>query len=534
MKKNKYFLLAGLSLALSFPPFPFFFTSYFAFLFLLIGLEQVKTGEIKNLFPRVYLTFFIYHLLSNWWISSFQEQTDPFLMASGLALDVFHPMFFLIPIYIYIKIRDNFNLKTSIMIFPVVWTAWEYFYSLGELSYPWLAIGNSQIYNFYFIQIADLFGVWGVSFLVLIINSVLLLIYLEFKENKKINKKNITFLVLMIIIPNIYGVIRVNHFEHDKLLERNESIKIAVIQPNINPWEKWSSGPIAQIKYCFDLQDSLYSVEKFDISVFPETAILRISDDFNKNLNLSFLQNWVDEKDVSLLSGFIHTVIYENEDDRQLSARYDKYNDVWEESFNSAIMVNPNESDHKVYHKGKLTPFAERIPNLEYFSFLSEFIKWGVGISAWGLGKEKFNLTYSNNNQTAEIGSIICIESIYPNFCREFTQLGAEILTVITNDAWYDGTPGPRQHYLIAKVRAIENRRYIARSANSGVSGFISAAGKSLKETNVMQKEAISFEVPKLKTNSLYVQIGDVFAKLLLYLTIALLLYVLIIKRFIK
>jgi apolipoprotein N-acyltransferase len=534
MKKNKYFLYSGLLLALSFPPFPVFFASYFAFVFLLLGLEQVKNGEIKNLFPRLYLTFFLYHLLSNWWISSFQEQTDPFLMASGFALDIFHPLFFMIPVYIYLKIRDNFSLRISILLFPVIWTAWEYFHSLGEFSYPWLAVGNSQIYNFYFVQVADIFGVWGVTFLVLLINSILLLGYLEYKDSKKINKNLLISLIIILILPNIYGFIRVNQFEHSKLLKSNESLKIAVIQPNINPWEKWSSGPIAQIRYCFELQDSLYSIEKFDLSVLPETTILRISDEFNKDLKLSFLQNWIDERGVSLLSGFIHTEIYPEGAKRQLSARYDRYNDLWEESYNAAIMINPDDSTYKVYHKGKLTPFAERIPNLEYFSFLSNFIQWGVGISSWGLGQDKFNLRFSNNDKKAEIGSIICIESIYPHFCSEFTKLGAEILTIITNDAWYDATPGPRQHYLIAQMRAIENRRYIARSANSGVSGFISASGKSLKETKVMEREAIAMDVPKLKNLSIYVQIGDIFANLLMYLTLGLLFYVLIIKRFKK
>jgi apolipoprotein N-acyltransferase len=530
MKKIYYFIISGILLAISFPPFPLFFTSFFAFIFLLLGVESYKEGEIKSIFWKLYLTFFIFNLSTLWWISSFQEQTDPFLMASGFAVDLFHPFILMIPMYFYLKIRSYFSRNISILLFPVIYTAFEYFHSVGELSYPWISIGNSQINNTYFVQIADLFGVWGITFIIAMVNSLILLSYYKYQETKQYDFVKITSILFLVIAPNIYGIVRVNNFEHEELKQNNESIKIAVLQPNINPWEKWSSGPIAQIDYLLRLQDSLSKHDDFDLAILPETSILRISDEFNKELNLSFLQNWVNKSNTSLLSGFIHTYEYKEGESRQLSARYDKYNDLWEESFNSAIMINPKDSLYKVYHKGKLTPFAERIPNLEYFNFLTEFISWGVGISAWGLGQEKFNLEYNKDGKKTKIASIICIESIYPDFCREFTEQGAEVLAIITNDAWYDGTPGPLQHYNIARMRAIENRRYIARSANSGISGFISPIGESLKEATIMSKEAISFDVPKLNEKSVYVFIGDVFAKILFVLSILLYLFVVIQK----
>lgn len=530
MKKTYYFIISGILLALSFPPIPFFFTSFFAFIFLLMGIEAYKEGKIKGIFFRLYLTFFIYNVSSLWWISSFQEQTDPFLMASGFAVDFLHPFMLMFGMFFYIKIRHFFSRNISIIIFPIIYTAFEYFHSLGELSYPWLAIGNSQINNIYFVQIADIFGVWGVSFVITLINSLLLLTYYTYKEHKRYDIKKISLVLFLLIAPIIYGYVRIKEFNHEELKSENKTLKMAVLQPNFNPWEKWSSGPIAQIDYCIKLEDSLSKVEDFDLAILPETSILRISDEFNKELDLSFLQNWVNRSNTSLLSGFIHTYEYKEGEKKQLSARHDKYNNIWEESFNSAIMLNPNDSLYKVYHKGKLTPFAERIPNLDYFNFLTEFISWGVGISAWGLGEEKFNLEFNKDGKSTKIASIICIESIYPDFCREFTNLGAEVLTIITNDAWYDGTPGPIQHYNIAKMRAIENRRYIARSANTGISGFISPAGVSLKEAKQYSKEAISFEVPLLKNKSIYVIIGDIFANILLFISITLYLFVILQK----
>ena len=102
MKKTYYFIISGILLALSFPPLPFFFTSFFAFIFLLMGIEAYKEGKIKGIFFRLYLTFFIYNVSSLWWISSFQEQTDPFLMASGFAVDFLHPFMLMFGMFFYI------------------------------------------------------------------------------------------------------------------------------------------------------------------------------------------------------------------------------------------------------------------------------------------------------------------------------------------------------------------------------------------------------------------------------------------------
>ena len=174
------------------------------------------------------------------------------------------------------------------------------------------------------------------------------------------------------------------------------------------------------------------------------------------------------------------------------------------------MVVNPGRTDVPVHRKTMLTPFAERLPFADQLSFAMKWFEWGVGISAWGQGRERHPLPVIRNGDTiARIGTIICIESIYPDVARDMVNNGADVLAVITNDAWYNGTWGPRQHYDIARMRAIEFRRPVVRCANSGVSGIISADGTSEKELPVLRRMASTVQVRPNNVQTFYARHGD-------------------------
>ncbi|MFN3270923.1 MAG: apolipoprotein N-acyltransferase, partial [Candidatus Kapaibacteriota bacterium] len=149
------------------------------------------------------------------------------------------------------------------------------------------------------------------------------------------------------------------------------------------------------------------------------------------------------------------------------------------DTYNSILLLNPNNT-FQIYHKNRLTPFGEQIPYGEILGFAKEFLEWNVGISSWAKGTVQNILKMKTSKNECNIAPIICIESIYPDYCRSFVKKGAEIMVIITNDGWYDHTFGPLQHYLIAAVRAIENRRFVARCANTGISGVITPTGQTL------------------------------------------------------
>lgn len=149
-------------------------------------------------------------------------------------------------------------------------------------------------------------------------------------------------------------------------------------------------------------------------------------------------------------------------------------------------------------------------------------LTWGVGISSWGLGSEVLNLKL---NDSIKIGTVICIESIYPNLVRKFVDKGANLLTIITNDGWYLGTPGPIQHNQFAVLRAIENRRSIVRAANTGISCFINPYGYKLKKSNEGVKTTLTESVELRNDRTFYVKYNDWLPKLCGVISLLILLF---------
>jgi apolipoprotein N-acyltransferase len=197
------------------------------------------------------------------------------------------------------------------------------------------------------------------------------------------------------------------------------------------------------------------------------------------------------------------------------------FDTLYAESFNSAMLLTPHtDITHSdpftaypptipIYRNMKLTPLGERVPYAEAFSFAVKALTWGVGISGWGLGREQKPLALVRSRETVQIGVVICIESIYPDFVANYARKGATMLVVITNDGWFNHTPGPEQHYMIAAMRAVESKRYVARSGNTGISGFLTPLGASLQRTEIDTQTALVGVIPLLTEQTVYVRFGD-------------------------
>ncbi len=547
-KKNIFYaVLTGATLAISFPPMPLFLLAFGAFIPLLTALDSQKQ---KHDFLLIYIAFFVYHVGTNWWISSWQPNTDIYLFISGIVLCFFHPLFFLIPFAFYfgiqrvfdkICLKNNFDIsnskKISLWLFPFIWVAFEWFHSLGDLSYPWLNIGYTQVTNIYWIQLVDITGIYGASFLIALVNILIYKILtsvkqtssVAYKKNKNTTWKNyintiqnkifIVLIYIILIVPMLYGYIIIKNYNYNNDLKNNNFLNIGLVQANIDPWEKWKNDVYSQIKTHLDLQDSLVEkIGKINLFLWSETAIPTINLSVNCDLELDFIEENLAEKDIALLTGFAqYKSISKNEKYIPVTARYlSGDSSLLFYSHNSALLLNPKFDNYRniisnkqIYHKSKLTPFAEGFPFVEYLSFAKDWVSWGVGISSWERGKIQKNLVLNKENIETKIAPIICIESIYPDFVRKFVSDGANIISVITNDAWYNYTFGPEQHYIISKVRAIENRRYLARCANSGISGFISPIGKDILRATQYKTTAVAASIPLLSEQTFYTKHGD-------------------------
>ncbi len=524
-----YSILTGLALGLAFPPMPFWFLAFFAFLPVFVALEETKSK--KSVFSILYLTFFVYHGSTNWWISSWQHNTDPYLFAAGIAVWIVHPLFLMVPFIFYVLLKNKFGSERAISLFPFLWTGFEWLHSLGELSYPWLSIGYTQLTNIIWVQFADLGGVWGISLLIAFANSLVFRFFLHsnnfselsFKKifvNPKLRAPLIGFLCCF-ILPYAYGFIKFRQFDYQKLMNNNPKTTISVVQPNINPWEKWedvrSQGIKGQLELHLSLLDSLHKKKsKEKLTVWCETAIPDLLYEPRNIQELATILKYVDSNSISVLTGFADIQRYSTKEAASATAK--ESFGTYFETFNSAVVLSPQPylQSQNIHRKMRLTPFAERLPYADYFSFAIDALKWGVGISSWGIGKEqKLLICHDSTGKSFTIGTIICIESIYPDFVRNYTtpssenNTSANVLVVITNDAWYDFTPGPRQHYFISQMRAIENRRVVVRSANTGVSGFISPLGQSISELPQYTKSAGSETIPLMGQSTVFILLGD-------------------------
>jgi apolipoprotein N-acyltransferase len=545
MKTSKFrpYLLAaasGLLLAAAFPPLPFFLMAFVAFAPLFMIFADEANNNRKHLL--LYIAFFCYHFGSNWWIMSWQSETDPYLMMAGFFLALGHPFFFFIPFWGFFYLRRKLGFDKALWFFPVLWTTFEWLHSLGEASYPWLTVGNTQIMNIYWIQFIDITGIWGASFLLVLINVLFYKIVMGFaKLDKpersfgkfiriKTNKLKFVLLLLAIFVPLIYSAMVIRSYDYDEMIFNEKTINIGLIQPNINPWQKWEGGVLDQIAMHIELQDSLTNkVGELDLGIWSETAIPYHSLDLNAFHLYPFLQQWVDTSKTSLLSGFTEIYFFKGDETPSPTAReYGPGSDRIYEPYNSMLLLNPNpyaQENPQIYRKMRLTPFAERLPYAEVLTFAQSWFEWGVGISSWGRGTEQNNLLVRKGRDSVWIGTIVCIESIYPGFVRNFARNGAGVLVVVTNDAWYDYTVGPMQHYLLSAARAIESRRFVARAANTGVTGFISPIGRSVYQAPQYERIAIAASIPILDNKTIYVRLGDWFPWILTIGSVVIIIY---------
>jgi apolipoprotein N-acyltransferase len=172
-------------------------------------------------------------------------------------------------------------------------------------------------------------------------------------------------------------------------------------------------------------------------------------------------------------------------------------------------------SEFTIHEKVKLVPFSERAPYVEQLPFLSKLIRWGVGISAWQRGTRLTEFVMNNpaGKQNTKFITLICFESVFSDYVREGIKNGAEFISIITNDGWFGNSSGPVQHDRYAVLRAIENRKWIIRAAQTGISDFIDPLGNQYEKTELETEALISKTIIANSEVTFYAENGDIIGK---------------------
>ncbi|KUO61023.1 acyltransferase [bacterium BRH_c32] len=473
-------VVSGILIGISYPPIPFPYFIFIAFVPYFYVLNN--TDQLIKRVHFSYITFFVFNLITIYWVGSWTKEADPFLMISGGLLLFVNPALYLIPVFLHHYALRTIGKKGALFLFPFFWVFFEYLYTLTDLRFPWLTLSNSVTGFNYFIQIAEIIGAYGISLLILFINLLIYLFISDYKKNGKINYLigNAIFSILVVII--IYGVIK-NNVDYD----RGEKVRVGLIQPNLNPWEKWSGGNLEeQIDLYLELSQK--AVDKgAKLIVLPESAlpVYLLSGNYDSEVNR--IRNFVNKNNVFLLTGMPDINFYNEGEEAPDNAKVTKVSGAKYTSFNSILGFSPDSFVIQKYGKIKLVPFGEKVPFVEEIPILGDLIKWQVGISSWNTGSEIKVFEFEKN----KIGGVICIESIYPDFVAEFVQKGAGLISVVTNDSWYGYSSGPFQHKEISRLRAIENRKYVIRAANGGVSCIIDPHGNIISETELFTRDVL-------------------------------------------
>ncbi len=500
---------SGILFALAFPPIPTGVTAFASLIPLLFLIEDLP--DWRSVLRWSYLTFLVANAGAIWWISGWWGD-DTWLKAAGVAVNLVHPLFFTVPALSYAFLRRRMGALFSAVMFPVIWTAWEWLFHLPELSFPWLLIANTQTYDIESIQFITAAGSFAITFWVVSVNTLLFHLLRRWFDGSWTWKSrqsifNLIALVLLLGLPRVHGMLALRGSAGD-----GRTLRVAVIQPDVDPYNKWGEGetPMEKLRRLLAIYDSL-AVQRPDLALLPETAIpFRLLEGAYVE-EYRWLRRHVDSVGVPLLSGFPHTVFYHDPATAPASARRIPDTEIRYHDFNSAMLLQPGSGGQQIYHKSRLTPLSERIPYLDALPFMQDALTWGVGISNWGLGNDTTVFALRSREGPVGVWAMICYETLYPSFVAGFADRGAELFGVITNDGWFGNSSGPYQLMQYTVLRAIENRRAVARCANNGISCFIDPYGRVHDRTPLYTRTGIVRDLPLRSDRTFYTRHGDWF-----------------------
>jgi len=470
------------------------------------------------------LAFFVWNVATTWWIYN----STAIGVIAAVLINTF--MWSLVMWLFHLAKR---RLGPQIGYFSLIlfWITWEFFYHNAEISWPWLTLGNGFLYNIRLIQWYEYTGVLGGSLWVLVLNILLFNLLKGYKT--EIPRRQLLAQAIMILVI-LSGPIAISLVRFYTYREKPDPKTVVVIQPNIDPYEKFVSIPsqeqtIIQLTEAMKMADSTV-----DYFIAPETSINnniwmdRIEEVPDIQMIRSFLRAYPGAAYVPGIQCYRRLLPGEPVSD---IAREIPGTDMKFESFNAAIQLD---STKRVpfYFKSKLVVGVEKMPYARYLRFLEKFtVRLGGTFRGWGT--QDYRGVFFSASDSTGVSPIICYESVYGEFVTGYVKNGANLLFVITNDGWWGDTPGYHQHNAFSSLRAIETRRSIARSANTGISSLINQRGEVLDKLGWWKRGAVKGTINANDTLTFYVQHGDYIGRTAAFISL-LIVIIMIIGRFRK
>jgi apolipoprotein N-acyltransferase len=506
MNTKKAILLSLASwglMAFSFPPFPL---GPGAFAFLAPWFYVLKTASKRVALLSSYLGAFLFNAVSIYWLYHVGDVAPPALIFSGLFLAIAYlSLFTLLYAWIFIKIKEaRFGKFPLICFFPFFWAGIEIFQAKGDMSFPWLSLGLVFGNSLELMQSFALFGVFGVSAIIIVSNMCLAAVT---------PKKKICFFVPFVLAAILYiGGYNVIACEED-VPSTEGSLTIAVVQPSIPQTRKWSR------EYYDSIMEQTWNLFKtlepdtVALILFAETAIPDFIDIRFKEQN--FLEDYAIKNNTPIVIGALSRA-WDSPKENKRNRKYGVYN--------SAFLFGSG--DHLLeYRKIHLVPFSEKMPFdnifpvINYVDLAGGDFSPGDSIYIW---------------QPGNFSPLICYEAIYGSILRKTKRKGAKFIANITNDGWFYKSIAPYQHFNLVRAHAVENGIGVVRAANTGISAFIAANGKIIEKTELFEQKIIVNNMPFGTRSTLYCFIGDYVEQVLFIFSLVMMVAVIFFRKYLK
>jgi apolipoprotein N-acyltransferase len=518
MKKNIYLaILSGLLLWMAWPPT--YYTSFLlfgGFVPMLVAMENIITSQDlkkgRKIFRITFFGFLVWNFLSIYWVyNALKDIGEITAIPISLIPYALAPLLMAGTCWFYYRLRLLTTRNWSLAGLVCLWIGYEYLHQTWDLKFPWMTLGNGFATTHQWVQWYEYTGVYGGTIWIWAVNILIFLIYMGLREAqpKAARLKLIAGFTLVLLLPLALSLYRYYNYTE----EFNPS-NIVVAQPNIDPYAKQGDMPTTQqIGILTHLSDSL-AQPNTEYFIWPETAIADqrgLNEDLvSTNPYFTQIQQFLNKyKNGNVLTGSEDIKIYNSRKTNTanpLDPQGNQYYDV----FNAAINIE-NSAKVQFYHKSKLVPGVEALPFGNALSFMKPVFEHLGGSTGSYAGQEQPSVLYSQSG--IGVAPVICYESIWGEWVATSVGKGAQFIAIITNDGWWGNTSGKDQHLDYAKLRAIETRRWVCRSANTGISAFINQRGDVVQHTQWWVRTALKQNINLNSDLTFYVRYGDYLPK---------------------
>ncbi len=491
-------------------------------------IQSTSNRKGKLIFGTAFLGFFIWNSLSIYWVYNSLKIVGE-LVAIPITLIPYSlgPLLMATACWLYYRFRLITNRNKGLIALVCFWIGYEYLHQTWELSFPWMTLGNGFAVTHQWVQWYEYTGVYGGTIWIWAINILLFLIYIGFREaqTKQTRQKLIIAAVTVIVLPLSFSL-----YKYYNYTEQADPSNVVVVQPNIDPYFKMGDIPVSQqIQTLTHLSDSVGQVNT-EFFIWPETAIADPVNEDRIRTSPYFLQaqQFLNKyKNGTIITG-AETQKYFNTDKTETASPIAGTNE-YVDNYNTALTIE-NSAEVHFYHKSKLVPGAEALPFSHTLAFLKPVFEHLGGATGSYAGQENPGVLYAQSGIGA--APVICYESIWGEWVARSVRSGAQFIAIITNDGWWENTSGKDQHLDYAKLRAIETRRWVCRSANTGISAFINQRGDIVQQTKWWTKAAIKQDINLNSDLTFYVTYGDYLPKITSFLALLGIIGILVRVRF--